>query len=820
MMIHGHRTGSTGQPEACVPRFIVALRRPIAYHPGSPSATDSPAGFVFMLLHSPARSLVFRRWTASCRPRIAKSRLFFPPVAVATWCFSFVVAGDLTNSVAPPWYAAIEDTGVIDFTNDVIPILTKAGCNAGACHAKAGGGQNGFELSLLGFEPDLDFDRIVSQARGRRIFPAAPEESLLLRKATGGVPHTGGVRIGVGSPEYQLLAEWIRGGALPRVGLRSGQSDEPSTISSELVDVLVQPELQRMQPGQSQQLTVIAIYSDGGTRDVTALALYESNNPAIATVSDTGVVTAAEMPGSAAIMVRYQGRIPVFRPSVPLGPELTNLVPGENVVDQHVFANLARLGIPPSVRCDDATFLRRATIDMVGRLPTETERQRYWAAPDQQRRIMLVDALLLDPDYAEYFANKWTGLLKNRRDNSNDLAANFAFHAWVRDHLQAGTGYDQIVKQLLAATGTVRSNPPVAWYKRVTDPKQQIEDLSQLFLGVRLQCAQCHHHPFERWSQDDYYALVACFSQVGRKPTGVRNEDMIFHQRGVAEATNVRSGQTLRPRALGTGLGEIDPSEDPRLRLADWMRTPDNPYFAPALVNRYWKHFFHVGLIEPEDDIRDTNPPSNPELLQALASQFIASGFDLRGLVRTLVLSDAYQLSSEPNSHNRVDTQNFSRFYPRRLTAEVLLDAIDQLLVTQTSFANLPVGTRAISLPDNSYNRSVAFLKVFGRPDNSSVCECERVQTGNLAQSLHLLNAADLKTKLAARGGLAEQLANAQESLADRIERIYETAFCRSVQSEERDAAEAFMTQPTATKTDFEDLLWAIINTKEFLFNH
>jgi Protein of unknown function (DUF1553)/Protein of unknown function (DUF1549)/Bacterial Ig-like domain (group 2) len=730
------------------------------------------------------------------------------------------VDSSVDSSLKPalPWHEVVAQSGSIHFANDIVPILTKAGCNMGICHAKAGGGQNGFELSLLGFEPEQDLQQIVVQGRGRRVFPAVPESSLLVRKAVGEIPHGGGARLRVDSPEYKLLVEWIRRGSLAEVKPATNNSREPAQVA--LTQVQVTPATMLMQPEQSLQLRVLASYSDGSQRDVTSLALFESNNTALATVNELGTVTCGQLPGSAAIMVRYQGQVAVFRPAVPLGPPLKDFPTSDNLVDQHVFSNLQRLGIPPSGRCDDATFLRRVCIDLTGRLPTDDERQRYWQSTSEVRRVQLVDELLLHPDYADYFANKWTSLLKNRRDDANDLAANFAFHAWVRDNLLAGTPYDQMVKQLLAATGTIMSNPAVAWYKRVKDPKEQLEDISQLFLGVRLQCAQCHHHPFEKWSQDDYYALSACFSRVGRKPTGVQNEDMIFHQRGPAVATNVRTGQQLKPRALGTDLGSIEPSEDPRLKLADWMRAPENPFFARALVNRYWKHFFHIGLIEPEDDIRDTNPPSNPELLSALESHFIQGGFNLRDLARVLVLSQAYQLSSQPNELNRVDTQNFSRFYPRRLTAEVLFDSIDQLVGAQTTFANLPAGTRAIALPDNSYNRAVPFLKVFGRPENSSVCECERVRSANLAQSLHLLNAGDLKAKLAHPGGLAERLSQSTEELGVRIEQVYQASFCRSPSPEEVNAVSQFITASAPTKHDFEDVLWAVINSKEFLFNH
>jgi hypothetical protein len=335
-------------------------------------------------------------------------------------------------------------------------------------------------------------------------------------------------------------------------------------------------------------------------------------------------------------MVRYQGQVSVFNASVPLGAPVEHLPPINNFVDQHVLANLKEIGVPPSPLCDDATFLRRVSLDIAGRLPTEEEAAAFFASTDADKREQAIDQLLRSPEYADFFANKWTAMLKNRRDDASDMTSNFAFYAWMRDSLLAGTPYDQMVRELLAATGVVISNPPVAWYKRVKEPTQQLEDVAQLFLGVRMQCAQCHHHPFERWSQDDYYSFAAFFSQVGRKPTATRGEDMIFHKRGKAGATNIKTGKVLPPAALGDSVGEIAPDEDPRLKLADWMSSPSNPFFAKAVVNRYWKHFFRRGLIEPEDDIRDTNPPTNPELLEALEQHFIASGYDLKEFVRVI----------------------------------------------------------------------------------------------------------------------------------------------------------------------------------------
>src|SRR5262245_8389306 len=541
----------------------------------------------------------------------------------------------------------------VSFVNDVMPVLTKAGCNVGICHAKAGGGQNGFQLSLLGFEPLEDYEHLAKEGQSRRLFFAAPDRSLLLLKGSGQIPHGGGVRLDRSSENFALLHEWIRQGA------PYGSDGEPQLVSFE-----IQPAVGSLGRQGEQQLTALARYSDGGVRNVTNLALYESNDTSMADVSGRGLVKVYDISGNVSVMVRYQGRVAVYRASIPLGAPVENLPAPRNFVDQHVFANLKELGIPPSAVCDDATFLRRVTLDVAGRQPTVEEATVFLASNDENKRDAAIDSLLRSPDYADFFANKWTALLKNRRDDSSDIVSNFAFHAWVRDSLLANKSYDQFVRELLAATGTVIGNPPVAWYKRVKEPKQQIEDVAQLFLGVRMQCAQCHHHPFERWSQDDYYSLTTFFSQVGRKPSSTRGEDLIFHKRGIAAANNMKTGVPLRPAALGDAIPEIAADEDPRLKLADWMGSKNNPFFARALVNRYWKHFFQRGLIEPEDDIRDTNPPTNPALLAALEKHFIGSGFDLKELVRVITRSRTYQLSEAPNEHNRTDQPHEPHYSP------------------------------------------------------------------------------------------------------------------------------------------------------------
>ena len=716
---------------------------------------------------------------------------------------------------------AAETTSTLNFVNDIEPILTKASCNSGGCHAKAGIGQRGFRLSVLGFEPQEDYEHIVKEGKGRRVFAAAPDQSLLLLKAANIVPHGGGKRLDPGSEEFQTVVRWISEGMVYE------RESDPKIVSVE-----VEPARISLKAKSEQQLKVRARYSDGSVRDVSRTALYEANDKSMAEASEEGLVSLRDLPGNVAVMVRYSGLVSVCSISVPLGARVEQLPPSRNFIDELVFANLKRVGIPPSSVCDDSTFLRRVSLDIAGRLPTEEEALAFIQNQEPGKRDAAIERLLRSSGYADFFAGKWALLLHNKRDLASDTVSNFAFHSWIRDSLLANTPYDVIVGNLLAATGEIATNPAVAWLKRVKDPKQQLEDVAQLFLGVRMQCAQCHHHPFERWGQQDYYSLAAFFSQIGRKLSSTPEEETIFHKRGIAQAENKKTRQQVRPAGLGSGPFEIAPEEDPRLRLAEWMREKTNPFFAKALVNRYWKHFFRRGLVDPEDDIRDTNPPSNPELLDALASKFVQSGYDLKELIRTITQSTTYQLSSVPNEHNGIDQQNFSRYYPRRLPAEVLLDAIDGLTGAPTNFPDLPPGTRAISLPDNSYNRTTALLKVFGRPEGLSVCECERVDSASLAQSLHLLNSADIKGKLSGASGRAEKLVKAGGTDAEKIRSLYLTAFARSPSVEEVREAEEYLKRPLtdargepldplkAKRSSLEDLIWALMNAKEFLYNH
>jgi hypothetical protein len=577
---------------------------------------------------------------------------------------------------------------------------------------------------------------------------------------------------------------------------------------------------------------VTAIYSDGSKEDVTRSALFEPNDKELAKVDEKGLVAVFNQPGDVGVMVRYQGKVAVFSATMPLGAPVASLPAARNFIDEIVFKKLKTVGMPPSEAADDATFLRRVCVDIAGRLPTVEETRRFLADQDPAKRDKWIEALLESNDYADNFANKWSSLLRNKRGAPQHVRGNYAFHDWIRDSLIANKPYDQFVREIISASGDISQNPATAWYRQVSSVTAQVEDSAQLFLGVRLKCAQCHHHPFERWSQQDYYSYSAFFSLVGRKPSGQPGEDAIFFKRGIAGATNPKNKQAVRPAGLGSAVLSLTSDQDPRLALADWMADKSNPFFAKALVNRYWKHFFGRGLVDPEDDLRETNPATNPELLDRLAKNFIETGYDLKQLVRTIAQSRVYQLSSIPNDYNGVDKQYFSRYYPKRLTAEVLLDSVNQVVRAESAFAGLPAGTRAVQLPDNSFNASSYFLTVFGRPDASTSCECERSGDASLAQSLHLINSKELYDKIAAEKSAAGQLAaDKARKHEEKVRELYYAAYSREPDGEEMKLAVGHIQKKTAGKEGkpeeaaaarqaYEDIIWALVNTKEFVFNH
>jgi hypothetical protein len=553
-------------------------------------------------------------------------------------------------------------------------------------------------------------------------------------------------------------------------------------------------------------------------RDVTRVARLESNDAEMAEVTPTGWLTTHQQAGTVAVMCIFQGHVDVFRATLPLGQPVAQLPPVTNFVDELVYAQLQRLGLPPSAVCDDSTYLRRATIAIAGRLPTLDEATAFAAEASSDKRTELVDRLIESTDYADNFATKWAAILRNKRGTEADKRSTFAFHHWIRDSLHENVPYDQFVRDIITASGDVSVNAPVAWYRQLREPSTMVEDTAQLFLGMRIQCARCHHHPFEKWSQRDYHSFAAFYTRIGRKRTKMSGEEQIFHERGAATATHPKTGEPLAPAGLDSEPEAISPLDDPREVLADWLTRPDNPFFAKALVNRYWKHFFGRGLVDPEDDMRVTNPASNPELLDALAKDFVEHDFDLKHLVHTICTSTTFQLSAEPNEFNRNDKQNYSRFYPRRLDAEVLLDAIDQVTAVPTSFPGVPAGTRAMQLPDNGFDSY--FLTVFGRPEASSACECERTTDASLAQSLHLLNSKDILGKVSADSGLAARLCTADDPLEERVRRLYLLAFAREPNAEELQIAREYVQSKDSPREAFEDIVWALLNTKEFLFNH
>lgn len=706
----------------------------------------------------------------------------------------------------------------MNFGNQVVPIFTKLGCNSGGCHGKAAG-QNGFKLSLLGFDPELDYTTLVKENRGRRLFPAAPDHSLLLTKGAGIVAHGGGKRLDVNSDEWKLIRRWIV------AGMPFGAKTDPV-----VTHVSVHPIHRIMTRQNRQQFAAYAHYSDGTIEDITRRAQYESNDQEIAIVDGGGIVQTLSMSGEAAIMVRYQSMVTTFRATVPLGVKVPDWkFDPLTLVDYHTARKWKELGLVPSELCTDEQFIRRLSIDLTGTLPTPSQVLAFVQDPDPARRDKLVERLLDSPEYTYYFTNKWADILRVKRRGQADRAqGTFAFHEWIRQAVSSDMPYDELARNILGASGNEVNNPPTVWYKELTAPEQFVDDTSQVFLGQRLACAQCHHHPYEKWSQDDYWGLAAFFSRIGRKRVLVPGEENnqppgreLIHNLSAGSVTNKRTGQAAIMKTLDGKPVTASRDEDPRQILIDWMVDSKNPFFARAVVNRYWAHFFSRGIVDPLDDMRVTNPPSNPELLDALARDLVDHQFHLKDLIRVIVKSKTYQLSAVPNEFNKHDKQNYARYYPRRLSAEVLLDAVDQVTNSTTSFG-LPTDRyaprRAIMLPDESF--SSYFLDVFGRPQRISACECERVSEANLAQALHLLNSDEVQNKLSRQNGRAEALAKDPRPEGDKVDELFLWALGRKATPTQKELALAQIAKHSQNKkVAYENLLWALLNTKEFVFN-
>lgn len=729
---------------------------------------------------------------------------------------------------------AKKDAPPVRFLNDIVPVLTKHGCNSGGCHGKASG-QNGFKLSLLGFEPSFDYSAIVKQGRGRRLFPADPSASLLLQKAIAELPHGGGRRIAKQSDDYQTLLRWVANGAPgPQIG-------DPF-----LDTITVHPKQRILERETHQQLVVIARYSNGETRDVTRRATFLSNEPDIADTDVNGFVSTHNREGLFTVMIRFGGQIDTFHGTIPFATsetpekrfqelarsrsqisELRGQV-SRSTVDEHLFDHWGRLGIMPSDPVTDSAFIRRVSLDICGTLPTSKEISRYVKDPAPDKRTKLINTLLERPAYADYFGLKWAGILRNRGrgySTSKQRHGTALFANWIRNSLATNKPYDQFVSEILTATGSQHSNPPTVWYRSVRTTVDYVESVAQAFLGVRIQCAQCHHHPFEQWSEDDYYGFAAIFSRVGRKggfaDAEVPTNELIFLKPG-GQVENPRTKQIMSPRPLGGPDFSVSRYQDPRQALATWLSDPKNPFFAKTLVNRVWGHFFGRGIIDPIDDARSTNPPSNPALLRSLEQDFMDHRYDIKHLIRSICNSYAYGLSSAPTPNNAEDTQSFARFYPKRLTAEVLLDAISQVLDVPTAFpggpGEFPLGTRAIELPDE--NVANHFLDVFGRPSRTSACECERVDTPALSQALELVNSSLIQNKLTSDDGYIARLESDFASSRMRIHDIFLRMFSRLPNEKEYQTASRFIEASDEKPEAYRSLVWSLLATNEFLFNH
>jgi hypothetical protein len=694
------------------------------------------------------------------------------------------------------------------FKLDVIPALTKAGCNSGACHG-ASRGKDGFPLSLFGYDPDGDYHRLTRQQIGRRINLAIPEESLVLEKGLGIVTHTGGERFRKDSELYRTVLQWIHDGA-----------PKDATNIAHVTGIEIGPRQAVLEGSNAtQRLVVRAKYSDDSDRDVTSLAVFMSNNEPAAKVSESGVITAGQR-GEAFVMARFDAfTVGSQVIVVPKGQsfEFPKDLARNNYIDDLVYAKLKKLRIKPSDLCDDATFIRRATLDITGTLPTPEELTKFLADESAAKREHLVEALLNRPEFADLWVMKFAELLqiRSRQDQFSQKAA-LAYFDWLRDRMLANVPIDQIVRELLTANGSTLANPPANYYQVTTDTLKVAENTAQAFMGMRIQCAQCHNHPFDRWTMNDYYSFANFFPQVGRKQ-GEDPREYIVYDRGEGDVKHLVTGKPLAPKFLGAAAPEIKQGETRREVLAKWLASPDNPWFAKNLANLVWAHFLGKGIIDPVDDVRISNPASNPELLDALGVKFTEYGYDFKKLVRDICNSRTYQLSTRANETNAGDDRNFAKASVRRLRAEVLLDCISQVTETKDKFAGIPKGARAVQIPDG--NTTGYFLTTFGRAMRETVCSCEVKMEPNLSQALHLLNGTTAEGKIK-EGGVVKAMLKAGKRREEILDDLYLRALGRQPGEAERAKLTGFFGDPKTDEQVLNDLFWALLNAKEFVFNH
>jgi hypothetical protein len=696
----------------------------------------------------------------------------------------------------------------VDFAREIVPILTRAGCNQGACHG-AQHGRGGFRLSLLGFDPLFDHAQIVQSAEGRRVVLSDAERSILLQKPALLMEHGGGQRFKVGSREYAYLKRWLEDGA-----------PEPSANDPEAASLEVWPARRIMVPGEQQQLLVKARWKDGKSEDVTATAQFTSLNEAVAAVTADGLVTTKER-GETHIMIRFAGQATVAQVTLPYAKlDAYPSLPRNNFVDDKLIAKWKDLGLTPSPLSSDEDFFRRLHLDAVGTLPRPEEIKAFLADKSPDKRQKAIDRVLDRPEFVDFWALKWGDLLRINRDLLNDRGM-WSFHNWVRACLRDRKPLDEMVRDIITAEGSTFTEGPANYYMVARSPGDWAETTSQVFLGVRIGCAKCHHHPFEKWSQDDYAGMSAFFVRLGTKGSrefGIFGGEQVVYLKPAGEQSHPRKGGLVKPHPLAGA--DMDDPIDRRVKLADWITAPDNPFFARNLVNRYWGYLMGRGLVEPLDDLRATNPASNPDLLDALADDFVKHKYDLRHLLRTIMNSRGYQLSSKSTPANKADVLNvhFTRYTIRRLTAEQMADAIDFATGTIEKYPGLPLGTRAIQLPDSGVKSFL--LDTFGRPARQITCECERTTQPNIAQALHLLNGEFLNKKLADPKGRIDTIVKAKQPMAEAVAELYLVTLSRVPRAEEIERAQHWISMAPTPREGLQDLLWALLNSREFLFNH
>ncbi|GIX00767.1 MAG: S-layer protein [Pirellulaceae bacterium] len=754
---------------------------------------------------------------SSCAATVLRPSWFFLlPLFLLT---SVLTAADSAAGPAAP-AGRVVTSEVPSFELDIQPILTKAGCNTGPCHGKQRG-QNGFQLSLLGFDSDFDYQQIIEGGRGRRVFPGSPDSSLLLQKAVAAVPHGGGKRFDIDSPFYQQLRQWIAAGAPRR------RPNEPRLVGIRLAQGQF-----ILAAGETARLRVEAEYDDGSRRDVTHLADYLSNDAVVVAVDEHGKLIAGPLPGETAVMARFRNQIDVAQVVIPFrtrqDPEVYNALPRNNFIDELVLAKMQRAGVSPSPPAPDHVFLRRVYQDLIGRNPSVEEARRFLSDPSQDKKQRLIDDLLERPEYAEYWANQWADLLRPNPYRVG-IKAVLNYDQWIRQQFRDDVPYDEFVRRLITARGSTWRNGAVTLFRDRRSADEQATLVSQLFLGIRLECAKCHHHPFERWSQTDFYQFAAFFADVGYKGTGLSppisgGEEIVVVRRG-GKVQHPRTGETLVARPLfGPMTGDRSATAsseegDLRERLWEWMTDAANPYFAQVHANRLWAALMQRGLVEPVDDLRATNPPSNPELLAALGDYLREHDFRQKELLRAIAASQVYSLSSAPTTDNIADRINYSRHYRHRLRGEVLLDAIADFTETPHRFSGMPEGSRATEIWTHRIGSQ--FLDTFGRPDANQDPPCERSGESTVRQTLHLMNSPEIDQRTRASGGRAARLAASPLSEEAIVEDLYLAAFSRFPTPEEQSNGVQWIRRAGDRRREaIEDLMWALLNAPEFFIQN